>query len=745
MSYFLFHIETKTIKKISEKDVYDLLYNFDIRIPTEQDISQYVNNNKNGPIYEYLKSKKVDEIISDIKIGISKIDIKVPLYDPYSQNMYLVDRNNVYERVVYQSYRFPSYNLIKSLKKSKIPDMDLLKERKMKKANQILSFLDNFDIETLFNTYVKVFYLYSMEVGKNITLCKRPSFLPHFNHVLPYYTRDELINIALNANLIKDKTHFDDKMDALCTTIREYDLSSSTILDHQVYIINKNSVGIIQYYSFQGSYFVNEYLRFGKERNIHLEELIRNMWDLVKNSPKFDNDYVVYRFIKSDNHIIDLEIGDTYLTESFLSTTRDPFYENDLYDFGLILLKIKIPKNIKGGSLCIETFSNFPKEQEIILAPKTMLRLDKRDNDCVYYHTSTEEPTKDSKGIGNDTNKKSELIRKYEFTFIKNEKIELPDFPITSKSALNTIDFLQLPILQKEGVIDRIKYLCAKYLSSFYQFKTKIGKKEYIVQYELYDSSSAYEGYYSRTTSNGYSFYILDEKYIKLFIELGEDNDNVPFMDVNYYFKFSTLDIQNHIEDNNLVNFIAQIARYFGIRRVKIYCNYLSCDLSKEISDSKNGKKISKNYYGGNYNVDLYEYIKNKKKRFSNFNTMVLSSGFNFFQIDKLRKIDPLTILDKEDNNELYQLYIKSYNGPKTLSAFYIWIVDNQGFLIKVLEKKMDKIYNSNNPFSNPYYILDSSGYLYDSNIVSHVSGATPISSIIYKEGPKNENLGRKR
>jgi hypothetical protein len=37
-------------------------------------------------------------------------------------------------------------------------------------------------------------------------------------------------------------------------------------------------------------------------------------------------------------------------------------------------VRIKIPKNIKGVGLCIESYSNFPDEQEIILNPLTKLK-----------------------------------------------------------------------------------------------------------------------------------------------------------------------------------------------------------------------------------------------------------------------------------------------------------------------------------------------------------------------------------
>ena len=73
-----------------------------------------------------------------------------------------------------------------------------------------------------------------------------------------------------------------------------------------------------------------------------------------------EKDYYFYRFLVDDKFIKNLKIGDYYEDKGFLSTTRDPFYSPGLsLDFGIILMKINIPKKIRGSGLFIENFSLF--------------------------------------------------------------------------------------------------------------------------------------------------------------------------------------------------------------------------------------------------------------------------------------------------------------------------------------------------------------------------------------------------
>ena len=69
-----------------------------------------------------------------------------------------------------------------------------------------------------------------------------------------------------------------------------------------------------------------------------------------------------------------IKVGEKFIDKGFISTTRDPFYSPGIDgEFGLILLKINIPKNKKGVGLFIENFSMFPQEEEFLLVQQLVV------------------------------------------------------------------------------------------------------------------------------------------------------------------------------------------------------------------------------------------------------------------------------------------------------------------------------------------------------------------------------------
>src|SRR4029077_5822957 len=113
-------------------------------------------------------------------------------------------------------------------------------------------------------------------------------------------------------------------------------------------------------------YFMNSYMR-NLDKSAYYNEMLHNnikkLWAVIKKCPAFDKEYILYRFVTDDSYISNLNVGDIFIDKGFMSTTRDPFYKSSEYKFGFILIKIKIPKNIKGVGLSIESFSNFSSEQ----------------------------------------------------------------------------------------------------------------------------------------------------------------------------------------------------------------------------------------------------------------------------------------------------------------------------------------------------------------------------------------------
>jgi hypothetical protein len=726
MSVYLYDIKNRVIKMYQKDDVFDSLYFLEARVPTDDEIKQ--------------SKKNISQ--TEIKQTISKIDNKVPLYDVVTENMYLIKKENVYNRVYHQNYRFPEQLLLDDLllkqkKYSKIKtsgNVETLLLRKITKVDLMISFLENFELDILYDTYVKVFYKYS-KYGKEITLCKNASFVPQFLHVKPYLTKGEILNLALNFQIIKNEDTNIEIDENLCKKVLRHQMSSSMLLSHHNYIILHEKLGLTQYYTIQGSYFMNQYLRkmtSYNNKNEYLEKLIYPMWNLVLEAPEFDKDYYVYRFINNDSFLQGLNIGDVFTETGFMSTTRDPFYRSDLYKFGFILIKVKIPKEIKGIALCLETISHFPEELEIIFPPKTHFKLINKGEDCKYYHT--------------DKNFTKQIKTRYEFEWIKNDPISFDRNiqPINTKR----VDFLEITKTSSLSLIEKIKAFENNYVNEMYQFKTTIGDKEYTVVSEWYDSTGAYKNYYAIESKMGYSIYTLYNGYILFFIEIGETS-NGNMMHINYFLKYSSVDPSKVVGDENLIKFFCSVANYFDVQTVVLYSNYLNCTIYNDMvqSGGDNGlirqrsfglpdkdtqltadKKIGEiNILGGSYPVDLYQYLTTGKKRYSDINLLniELKPMFSYYYLDTLKTTSPKKILLKDDRDELYQIYDKIFlheienKDNDNIAYFYSWLKERKCYLLDYLSRKIDRLFGSHNPFTRDYYLLDAQTYLYNRRLIS--------------------------
>lgn len=747
MSVILYNKKEKKLEYIDLTDAMVQMYELRYKVPTEEEVEEYLNGkNKNSEIKSFF-GKNISSGIKKIKKTLSKIDNKIPMYDVYSENLYLVDRKNIYNKVMFESYRFPSEDLLINLKHSMVDleeriltlqheSADAKKQLEKKSITEIdqnlsstlileislteqhrkiglcLEFMDFFILPTLFNTYVNALYTYSTEIGKNLTLCRRPSFAYQLK-IQPYYTKAEIINIALNDGIIKSEKEFEDNdinVKKLCQQVSSNDVNYQVLLDHQLHIIQNKMIGLVQYYSLQGSYFMNQYLRGQSSyayRNEYLESLIKPMWKLVNSAPKFDKTYILYRFVQTDEFISHLKVGETFIEKGFMSTTRDPFYQNDQYKFGWILLKIRLPANISGCALCIETISQFPKEEEIILAPNTQFKLIRRDDKTIYYHTD--------KAIG------KKLKGTYEFEVVGTSPITFQDRP-EYKMSENPIDFMKIQRTDALTIEEKIHSFINKYVNAMGNFVALIGEKQFVVKSEFYDSSSVYKDYYAHTTHNGYSLYSIHNNHLLFIIEIGE-KQGMPIISVNYHIKYSTLEHDKIISSDGFMMFIASVSYYFDIQNVVVYADYVSCDYLSPIDDDHKYTK----FYGGTYCVDFYEYLKYGKKKYSEIglSNIELIPKFKYHQLDILRKTKPEDILEKFNERDtydrVYQIYAKSYKPSvsevnDTLANFYVWFSENSCYLLDTLISKFSKIgqYTNDNPFQNDYYIFNALGYLYN-------------------------------
>ena len=194
--------------------------------------------------------------------------------------------------------------------------------------------------------------------------------------------------MGLNLKLIKDQdikpwSYQNTQLKDICQQLTKYEIDTKTLLYNQLYILYNNAKSYIQFYSLFGSYYFNSYLRKSDSiKDPDLDQHIQNMLKIIENSPSLESDYEVYRFIESDDYLQDLKIGSIFNENSFISTTRNPFYTKDNV-FGFILIKIVLKKATQGIALLIESYSNYPSEQEILLPP-SKLKLISVDNNFKY-------------------------------------------------------------------------------------------------------------------------------------------------------------------------------------------------------------------------------------------------------------------------------------------------------------------------------------------------------------------------
>lgn len=779
----MFDLSKSLVSKVHIDEVISKLYYLEVRPATDSE----------------LKASKSKLTSQDIRRIISSSDKFIPLYDVYTFNLYLIQRRNVYNRVINNHYRFPDNSIISNIQlkldalktksKSKTKSKpDNLTKKKIYNAELMLKFLSYFDLDILYSTYLKAFYRYAPNISEKTYTCIRRSFMPHKAHLLPYYTKDEVIRLGMN-NMVSFKesiltippnTTYEDfkagltdkDFDDLCKIIQLNDISSKILLKHQNHIIDSGSVGLIQYYTLQGSFFINQYLRQSTSysfRNDYLENIISDMWKLVLDSPAFDRDYILYRFISEDSYLSNLKIGDIFQDKGFTSTTRDPFYRTDLYKFGFILIKIRIPKNIKGVGLCLETLSHFPNEEEVILPPLTKLKLVSRDEDCEYYHP--------------DQSFASQVLKRYEFECVATSNISFAPRPEYTKT--KTIDFLTLDKSESLSIKERISILMNTYFDPMNRVKCKIGDQTFYMIGEYYNSTTAYKNMYALTTTEGFCLYSIFKGYILFMIEIGEQ-DNTKHIRVNYFTKYSELDRDIILGDANFIEFVSSVAYYFDVPNVVIYADYMSCDrlnsldsgiksdkielealdTTRRISKSTNLKLKQRTFTqdlldtntnedldpedehgGGSFCVDFYKYLKHNTKRYSNSNTLniELRPKFDYRDLDVLKDTDPQLILNKKDRDEIYQIYKRAYlpfDKKSSLAGFYIWMIQNKCYLMDIFVAKLDRLYKERNPFNKGYYILDPTTYLYNR---SKIRSYNRLISIDYDEDhklltlPKNE------
>ena len=725
MQYYLKYINGE-IKNIKEDNVLDELYLNLAVLPNEEELKKYVKNPK-----EYLK---------EVKVKIAKITNYIPLFDIYTKNLYIINPENIFFRIMEYNYRLPDESIVKYIQDT--IDEYTKKKKKNKFINDFLEtlnknikFLNCFDLPTLKETFYKIYYENNPQT-KDITTCFRPSYLPFFKNInpniKPYFTKTELKKLSLNMKLNIDNDN--DNYNYICDIVSKNDIDSNTLMCHLIYIKeNYGAKNFIQLYTLLGSFYLNNYLRYKSTKDIILEAEIKNFWSIIRKAPKFDKEYYMYRFIDNDDFLINLKIGDIYYEPSFISTTRNPFYDSKNNVFGYVLIKIKIPPNIEGIGLCIESYSLFPQEQEILLAPGK-LKLIGIDNDFEYYHTHNLAAKK--------------INKKYEFEYIKpsSELISFDSYLLPDQTIPN-INFIKLKL---EGIDFKQKGLyfmeeCICKINNKYYFYSNIGKTNYLFQFYKLDTSIVYNKYFflqKDNTKTEDEFYIIiqddNSAIIKLFIEIKD------IISVNYIFK--SLGSENYFDHEELIIFISYLSKAFNIDEVIIHDNYLSyekitvknldnMDYNKNDTDFNNPEIHSMNLHSGYfqfYPEELINYIysirQNKQYTQKYYNIIGIRILLPYYRIDELSRIKSEEILFFKEKTYLNKILNKNINKCLYILDFYIFIHENYFYLINELNDCIHRYFLNfgiedikENPWNINYFILRPYEYLYNKGLISYL------------------------
>ena len=674
MKLYFYIIKTKKLKQLewNEYQILNEMLDNKIRIPKLSD-NQFLSYN----------------IINKIKNKVSSLTTYFPLYNIKIRNIVIIKQDAISNLVQKENYRFcDSYllNIIqKEIKKYKKKKLNTNQKIYYKKLNNIYLFFNNFDLKHLhfiYKTKLKLKY-------NNFTNLEKISYLPFLSKSIPYYTKQEILTMGLNFKLVKLKFNINNKeLLSLYKKIINNDFTS-LLLQKNIYYINKvKGNNIIKFYTFHGSYYMNYYLRDRKNKiqDLLLEKLIKKLWNICLNAPKIKSEKFVYRFLYDDKFLQHLQINDIYQDYGFLSTTRNQFYNIDSATFGFILLKIIIPEN-SIGCLCIEPYSLFTTEEEVILPPHSKLRLINKNKNVEYHHIS-------------DTSEKK-ITKKYEFIYLGNTLTN--KIFKSQKETIKTFDFFY----KLEG------NTLGKRISNFYNVVTKnnINKKfyiqgknkKYLFYCDFYDSTDVYYKFYSLKNTNGFYLYSLnDTGQYNFYIEIDKQ------LYVNYYMKYAN---NNIINENEFLDIIARIANAFMIKNVIIYNTYSYTYKFLNNPSINNDENLKVNsVYLNNYNLDIYNYIKFNKQMYTN---KYVISNFNYFYLDILKSYK---VKDFINNNslKLLEIFNNNYKGKNNFRDFYIFIIENYWNLIDDINNLITKYLKYHNQDIDYTYTFNTHIYLYE-------------------------------
>ena len=667
---------------------------------------------------------KVKDRKDIIRISTLKYNI-FPLYDIKTYTIYLIEREFIHERVINEDYRFPDIQIIhnmeserkiltKELEKTLSDEDNYLLLFKISSLNKSLEFINNFDSELLKKRFEEVFNDGNSSNYKEFTGCVRRSYtglLPNTYYIRPYFTLNQLEKNRKIYDEISDK----DTEEDLCYKSIIRDLPYSILIKHQKHLIINKGAGILQYYSLIGSYQINNYLRELYEgsqfKNEVLESLIKKFWNIIITAPSFEDSFYIYRFINDDKFLEKIKIGGIYQDKGFLSCTRDPFYSSQYYDFGSNLMKIKVPKNKKGVGLCLELFSHFGREQEVLLAPMTSLKLIKKDNNVKYEHI--------------DMGFNMKLKNKYEFEIIDIETPKIGKKTLPKIKLIEKFDKLE----KKENINDVYLEIKDKYLDEVNQVKIRIGNlyKTFTIDKIKVSPVYAQKSYYVGSTNDEEQpidelvMYNMENDEIVLFIEILKDEEEFSiFVNFNSINNYVIQRMEEVFDIDALLLFLKNLGQIFNVDQIIMSCDFISCEYFKDPKMLKYLLEDYKDIRSGNFNFEIYAYFTNKNfmERFSKFiNQNIITPLFDFKILDKYFELPTENLIDLSDSFELKQVLLsveKVQNKKVSVRDFYIYLKEQKcyllselSYIISIYEDKINSKDKEKNIFYNPFYIFN--------------------------------------
>ncbi len=142
----LYEKASNTLIVVDKDHALDNLYYFKANFPSKEQVEKYLaTNRKPDDITNFFRKNSIHDGFEIIKHNLSTIESQIPLYDARDENLYLIDKDSVFEEVLYQNRRFPTktmYNEFVEKYKNMDPTQikDVLEKRKHTKLGYMIGF-----------------------------------------------------------------------------------------------------------------------------------------------------------------------------------------------------------------------------------------------------------------------------------------------------------------------------------------------------------------------------------------------------------------------------------------------------------------------------------------------------------------------------------------------------------------------------------------------------------------------------